>query len=465
MYRRKLFLFILTASITIILQAQVNSPYSRYGIGNIFPSTFGAANGMGGISAAYFTPTNINYLNPAAYAELTNATFDVSVSGTVNKLETNTETFTSGDGNLAYMAFGFPFLKKIRKSDFGLSFGLIPYSGFRYNIYEQVPTDDPVLGTIEYNYAGDGTLYQIYGGVGYKFQTDTTIDVKKIKGELDTIISAHQFSIGTNAADLFGTISNFTYASFPDQVNAQTTKLSRDNRVNGGIYNAGIGYQRQYVRKYGTDRDILVWKFGASGNPGIDVNGKQSVLWTNIVKNGNYEYITDTLYTAPDTSGTIGLPSSFQAGVAFSFYSTDDEDKNQFTIGAQYARTNWSTYHGFQDAGTLGDSWRATLSLELIPKLPADRNASYALRLGAYTGKSNLIIDGVQLNDYGVALGAAIPLGYGEQVVPYFRSSRMNVFLNIGQRGSTDVIKETYFNFGLGFSLVDAGWFIKYKLN
>jgi len=460
----KLLLLLIIFTIST-LSAQVNSPYSRYGLGNIFPTTFGAANGMGGFSAAYFTPTNINYQNPASYSELNFATFDIGAYGNVITLKNENEQFTSGDGNLSYMAFGFPLLRQLRRHKFGMSFGLLPYSGFQYSIFEEVPTEDPQLGTIEYNYVGDGNLYQVYGGVGYKYQTKTKDTVKSIKGNMDTVTSASIFSVGGNAAQLFGSLSSITYASFPELFNSQTTKLTQTSRINGGMYNYGVGYQKQFIRKTGTKRDILTWRFGAAMSPEITVKGEQSVIWTNVQKNGNFEFITDTIYSQPDTSGNIIIPASFQGGISFSFFSTETETKNQFTLGAQYSRTMWSQYAGFQDAGNLGDSWRASLSMEFIPKIKKERNAAWALRLGGYSGMSNLIVDGVQLNDIGITAGTSIPLGFGDNVLPSFRSSRLNVFVNAGQRGSNTNISETYYNFGVGFTLVDSGWFRKFKLN
>lgn len=475
MVLRRIPLFILFFSITM-LSAQVNSPYSRYGLGNIFPTTFGASNGLGGMSAAYFTPNNINYTNPASYADISYTTFDVGAYGNVLTLENDLESYTSGDGNLSYMAFGFPMLKKLRHSKFGLSFGLIPYSAFEYNIIQEEPTDDPVLGTKEYNYVGDGKLYQIYGGLGYKYQSDTVHTGKIINKE--PVTATNIVSIGANAAQLFGSLYNITYASFPEQVNSQTTKLTRSNNINGGIYNMGIGLTRQYTRTSGTARDFLVWRIGGSMSPQIDVNGEQSVLWTNIFKTGNYESVTDTIYMEPDTTGNITLPASYQGGLAFSFFTTEQKDKNQFTLSAQYNRTNWSTYKGFQDAGQLGDSWRVTVGGELFTKAKAtntkvseDKNqrvfntAPWTIRFAVYSGQSNLIIDGVQLNDRGISSGFSVPLGVGKEVQSTLRNSRLNFFVNAGQRGSNTTITETYYNFGVGFTIVDMGWFQDYKLN
>lgn len=471
MLRRILPLLLLSISSTLLF-AQVNSPYSRYGLGNIFPTTFGASNGMSGLSAAFITPININYQNPASYADLLGASFDVGVAGNVLTLNTDLETFTSGNGNLSNLAFGFPLLKNVRRHKLGFSFGLIPYSAFQYDIIEEIPTDDNDLGIKRYNYVGDGELYQVYGGLGYKFQTDTTMLLRSRKEGTDTVIAAHLFSIGGNSAALFGSLFNLTYASFPDVVNSQTTKLTRKNEVNGGLYNAGIAYQRNYIRKKGTNRDYLTWKFGGAYTPQLDVRGDQSILWTNILKNGNYEFVTDTIYSAPDTSGNIRLPMSFQGGLTFSFFSTDVKNKNQFTVGAQYSMTQWSKYEGFQDAGQLGDSWRVSVGAEFIPKIKKSSGQKendkpqFTYRAGFYTGTSNLLSEtGESLSDVGVTAGFAIPLGRGENVQRTFVNSRMNIYLNIGQRGANTGLAETYYNFGVSFSIVDTGWFIKYKLN
>ncbi len=167
------FLFVAATAFTN-LSSQVNSPYSRYGLGNIFPATFAASNGMGGLSAAYFSPLNINYNNPSSYADLSYATFEVGAYTNFLNLQTTDDNFTSGDANLSNIAMGFPFLKKLRMQKFGLSFGLIPFSSFQYNIQQDIVTEDTLFGTESYNYRGDGTLYQFYGGLGYRLTIDST---------------------------------------------------------------------------------------------------------------------------------------------------------------------------------------------------------------------------------------------------------------------------------------------------
>jgi hypothetical protein len=48
--------------------AQDNSPYSRYGIGDLVPQTNIFTRGMGGVSAAYIDNFSINFSNPASFS-------------------------------------------------------------------------------------------------------------------------------------------------------------------------------------------------------------------------------------------------------------------------------------------------------------------------------------------------------------------------------------------------------------
>ncbi|MBK8345604.1 MAG: hypothetical protein IPL12_21355 [Bacteroidetes bacterium] len=53
-------------------------------------------------------------------------------------------------------------MKKIATYKIGIEFGLIPYSAFQYDIIEEQPTDDPLLGTIQYNYVSERENYISY---------------------------------------------------------------------------------------------------------------------------------------------------------------------------------------------------------------------------------------------------------------------------------------------------------------
>src|SRR5215211_3302994 len=52
------------------LFAQENSPFSRYGLGDIYPSQSIVTRGMGSVSAAYINEQALNTVNPASYSAL-----------------------------------------------------------------------------------------------------------------------------------------------------------------------------------------------------------------------------------------------------------------------------------------------------------------------------------------------------------------------------------------------------------
>src|SRR6187200_2987000 len=94
-----------------LVQAQKeNSPYSRYGIGDLVPSQNILTRGMGGTSSAYFDFQSINFVNPASYSRLKVTTFDFGVeidSKTLRTIDPPSK-FNGISPNISYLQLGFP---------------------------------------------------------------------------------------------------------------------------------------------------------------------------------------------------------------------------------------------------------------------------------------------------------------------------------------------------------------------
>ena len=105
------------------LLAQDNSPYSRYGIGDLVPSTNINTRAMGGISAAYADIFSINFNNPASYAAFQavreskskklvsgRAILDVGLNFENRTLQepTNPVKFTASNALFSHMQVGIP---------------------------------------------------------------------------------------------------------------------------------------------------------------------------------------------------------------------------------------------------------------------------------------------------------------------------------------------------------------------
>ena len=68
--------------------AQENSPYSRFGLGNLTPAQNNLNRAMGGLTAAYHNFQSVNFTNPASYANLKITTYDIGLDYSSRTLNT-----------------------------------------------------------------------------------------------------------------------------------------------------------------------------------------------------------------------------------------------------------------------------------------------------------------------------------------------------------------------------------------
>ncbi|MEI9807149.1 MAG: hypothetical protein WDO16_04240 [Bacteroidota bacterium] len=134
--------------------SQDNSPYTRYGLGDIVPSTNINARGMGGISAGYNDFLSINFNNPASYGSFQasreskskklrsgRAILDLGVNLENRTLidPTKTGSFKASNALFSHLQIGVPL-----KVNWGLSFGLRPVSRISYKINRNERLYDPI---------------------------------------------------------------------------------------------------------------------------------------------------------------------------------------------------------------------------------------------------------------------------------------------------------------------------------
>ena len=124
----KIFLSALLLTSAIISNAQDNSPYSRYGLGDLAPATNITSRGMGSISAGYADVISINFNNPASYSQFQafieqrskkvsggRVILDVGMNFDNRTLvaPNTTNRFTSADAYFSYLQVGLPIKKKL----------------------------------------------------------------------------------------------------------------------------------------------------------------------------------------------------------------------------------------------------------------------------------------------------------------------------------------------------------------
>lgn len=67
--------WLLASSTVVCAQISTNSPYTRYGLGDMFDQSFTNNAAMGGVGYALRTPEHINAMNPASYTAVDSLSF------------------------------------------------------------------------------------------------------------------------------------------------------------------------------------------------------------------------------------------------------------------------------------------------------------------------------------------------------------------------------------------------------
>jgi hypothetical protein len=414
--------------------AQENSPYSSFGIGDLQPKQFAWSRAMGGISAGLFDPNILNFANPASYAYLNKASLDVGLYGNVVTLSDpagEQASTTTGNGSLSHMAFGFP----VWKQRLGLSLGLMPFSRVQYNIRQEL-IRDPNIGLEILDFQGTGTLYEAYGGMGFR---------------------AGNFSVGANTGFVFGTINNARFITFADTLvdGAYSTRALRANRFRGLVLDAGLGYRFEL-------RNELNLDVGATARLNNRINGRENIDYITLILGGGIQQLKDSVVSVDNGQADIRLPLELSAGFVFR-QGYRQIDLPQWRAGADFETVRWSEFEGFQSDEPFTDSWRVRAGGEFTPADRPDNNSRpWDYRLGFQYSEGKLLVNSSQLTEFGISFGLGIPMSY--QYAPQ-RSSRFNVSLEVGQRSIAGLFTETFYRGSLSFSLNDSFWFIKSRIN
>jgi hypothetical protein len=374
--------------------AQENSPYSRYGWGNMVPSTPISTRGMGGISAGYVDydkrydfkqvyPKSqaINFLNPASYSRLKITSFDLGLEmeNQVLKSQNSTDKYKATYANISYMQLGIPLS---RKKNFGMVLGLRPISRINYNIYNVAPELNPETG--EYidstvtTYEGTGGSYQAYTGFGKAF------------GNL---------SIGVNLGYYFGTKDYSTRKEFISDINPYY-KGNYQTKINfGGLFVHGGA---QYAMKLNSTMKMVV---GATASFGKKFDATQDVIRETFrVDASGVKIGQDSIYVESDVKGSVEFPASYTAG-----FTLEQEDK--WMIGMDVVQTNWDNFRVFGQKDSVASNWKIKIGGQFVPNaFGTNYWGRVTYRLGFNYGPDYIRLRDQELNQYSVTAGFGFPI-------------------------------------------------------
>lgn len=403
------------------------SPYSRYGIGVLSQPGFSQNRSMGGVTQAYKNETVINFNNPASYSVRDSLSFLFDFG-----LETNTSGFTGYDqylnsqtsrnyaGGIHHIAISFPITKRI-----GFAVGLTPYSfvGYRLLRFETDPYILSTIGRIKYYHTGRGGINQAFIGMG----------VSPFKN----------FSVGFNMLYYFGSLDYNNDIEFPLSSYTFTNGYVRSSfQVSDINFNIGMQYSIVFDKENNTNITL-----GGTYQFGKNMNLTQK--WFASLESN----LLDTLYPHPDRESNFEMPWSLNTGAAFTY-------KDKLTILGEYFTQDWTKTTPFNVNTPMAKMESIRFGVEFTPNRndlkSYFRKVNY--RAGFFTNKSNLIVSGKQINDFGITFGAGLPLK---------GKTKVNLSFEIGKRGTDEsyLIKETFGAFNFSFTFYDYPWFFKRKYN
>jgi hypothetical protein len=429
------FIFFILAAFPLFCFSQLNSPYSRYGTGNLIPQANIANRAMGGFSAAYTDPASINTVNPASYSDLIYSTLDIGIEydGLNLKSKAPQGSFKSKNGIIPYLTFGFPLLRGNKKAQdkkisWGMAFGLKPLSRINYSVQNTSLSADSSSIT----YEGTGGINQAFLGTGIRF---------------------HNFSIGVNTGYLFGEKSydsRLVFNGSSDSSYYYKTHYGTSTHFGGIFLDAGA----QYAIKLKKNSVLALGVYGTlqksyKGN-------RQNLLETYDynVQEGIPQPI-DTITYFPLQKGNVQMPATFGGGLAFS--------NEHLLIGADYETTQWNNYRFFGEKDFVKNSWTAKVGLQYLPATSSSTGYFNFVkyRAGFSFGEDYIDVEN-SLPVYTVSVGGAFPLKLKHSFYDH-QYSIMNFTFEYYNRGNNkNNLTENVYKVSLGFSLGDI-WFLRQK--
>jgi hypothetical protein len=420
-------------------QPKENSPFSRFGLGNVTPQYLIGNGSMGGLTAAYRDPFAYNPQNPASLSSLRASAFEIGIYAKSNTIKEASNTSQSWSGNINHVALAFPTYsvinevldRKPRQVRWGMGFALTPFNTVGYNIAtsSKAPNTDTV--SVTNFYIGSGGSYRFMWGNGVSY-----------KG----------LSAGVNLGYIFGKM-NYTRQTVlgSNLILPYANNFSENYNITGLTWNAGLQYDITLdpVSKYGEKGGRKHIVIGAYGNPSTSFNTNKNVTYKRTVV--GYDSVTvDGQY---DILGKGKLPSEFTFGVAY-------EHSMKLKVGAEYSSSKWSQYKNDARSETLKDATQLAIGAEFILNKSKLSNEEEKIRwrVGFRTGKDPRSLLNEQLTTQSYSAGMCLPLrvGRGSQI------SYLNFGLEYGQIG-TPRLKENYVKISAGFTLNDNSWFLKRK--
>lgn len=394
-----------------IAQNNTNSPYTRYGLGQLADQSFSKSKAMGGVAYGLRDNSQINPLNPASYTAMDSLTFlfEGGISFQNGNYNDGTNKVNAKNSSLDYLALQFRIKKWM-----AISAGVLPISNVGYNMVELDRTEN-VEAINQITRMGDGGLHQFYMGLGFRPLKD--------------------LSIGLNVSYLWGTVNHNTTIYFPNALLASDKSKIRNKSTS--LKGVKLDFGAQYTLALTENQSLTL---GAVFSPKMKLNNDiETVSQQNVVVIQNY-------------SSKFDIPTSFGFGVAYNW-------NKKLTVAADYSQQNWSDAKLEGKTGALEDYRKIALGAEYVPnEISRNYLQTIKYRMGMYYSDPYYKIDNVRAaREYGVSAGLGLPLPKIKSLINISAQ-----YIRVNNR-SAHFLKENYFRINLGL-IFNERWFVKRKI-
>ncbi len=436
-------LIIVAFSLQMSVTAQENSPYSRYGLGDLAPNHNIFTRSMGGISAALESYQSLNFTNPASLANINNTIFDIGldVNTRILKSSNPANKFTSVNTFISYLQLGFPLTtpKMAKKKIFwGMSVGLRPVTKINYKIEKNE------------RLTGIDSLYTLYEGSGGTNQAF-----------LSTGLRIKHFNIGISIGYMFGSKEYSTKLSFiSDSITYYKSNSANETTFGGFFASGGMQYD-VVLKKDEKDNVTENLRFGLYGNLQQKLNAKSDIVRETIVYDpGGVHFPIDSVFEAKDVKGKIVFPAMVGFGFCY--------ENINWMYGADFEYGNWNNYRYYGQADAVKNSWVLRAGAQYYPIKTGISTKKYfrfvKYRAGLYYGSDYINVNNKR-PEYGFTIGTGMPLTSLKRISYTGEYVVLNTALEIGNRGNKQTnLRENIVRFSIGVSM-NARWFQKPKYN
>lgn len=399
-----------------------NSPYSRFGIGDIQNPAFAHQAGMSNVGVSFASPVLTNNINPALLSKTYLTIFEAGVLGQFKELKNTTDTQQDFGASINYLSLTFP-ISRFWKANIGLkAFSSVSWDN---RIVTEVPNTTVFT---EQNYQGSGGTNTVYFASGFQVLPN--------------------LSLGFKLNYLFGTIREESVTNLNTGTASLTESVfQQQNSFSDLLIETGAAYSWEV-------KENTLLNIGLTYSLPSSVRRKSTNIQQNRVSTTGAILIADTTENNQDN---VNFPAKYTIGASL-------QRPGRWVIALDFSTQDWSDFQNnevLNSSNEFGMGYSLSIGGEYTPLAKSILSSYWSFmtyRAGLNYTQTSISIDGEQINDLSASFGLTLPFKQG--------TTLMHFAFIFGRRGkSTQVLlQENYVRCNLGVTINDR-WFIKRKFD